>query len=520
MLGSVFVGKGACSQAISLYERILGEAQQQPSIYYNLGTCYLREQRAADALREAELYTRAKPHDAKGHVLVCDALYEQKNYPRALTECQPAERLDQVNGAIKGKIGRIYLGRRITSRRVTYLEQAVAGQQGGGQRQGSRDRSARSPRPTRRCTRRKDKLNSIGDELASLTQGSEGAGDGRAGLLPRRQRRARDGGAQCVAGARAEQRAARAPAWSRCSIAAPGSPSRRTRSARAYQLLSDAVKLTPDDLMTNRNLGLVLLMAKKYSEAEQVLARSLKKVPERHGRQPHAGARAARAAQDDGGAGDVREGGADGAAHARARSGGDLRRARADVRRQRAARSGGERARDGGQGGGRDAGGDGGAAQLVDRLLQARAGAAARSQAVGRGARRHGAGGQGAARRADGEGVGGGVVRRGHRGAQGQQDPAGGGRVGSRRSRPAATTPARSAAVRQAGRQVLRRLHAISRLAAARRSARARSSCSRSSWPRPPAARPIGCARCCARATSSWRTTSISAATRSAPART
>src|SRR5262249_16855161 len=107
MLGSVLVGKGACSQAISLYERILGEASEQPTIYYDLGPCYLREKRAADALREAELYVKAKPQDAKGHLLNCDALYETKNYPRALSECQSAERLDQVNGTIKGKIGRI-----------------------------------------------------------------------------------------------------------------------------------------------------------------------------------------------------------------------------------------------------------------------------------------------------------------------------------------------------------------------------------------------------------------------------
>src|SRR6202012_797808 len=106
---SVFVGKNACSQAISLYERILGEAVRQPSIYFNLGTCYLRERRDADALREADLYIRSKPQDAKGHVLVCDALYNLKNYPRALSECQSAERLDQVNGTIKGRIGRIYL---------------------------------------------------------------------------------------------------------------------------------------------------------------------------------------------------------------------------------------------------------------------------------------------------------------------------------------------------------------------------------------------------------------------------
>ncbi len=47
----------------------------------------------------------------------------------------------------------------------------------------------------------------------------------------------------------------------------------------AYNLLSEAVKLSPDDLMSNRNLGLVLLLSRKYYDAEQVLARSLRKVP-------------------------------------------------------------------------------------------------------------------------------------------------------------------------------------------------------------------------------------------------
>ena len=90
-------------------------------------------------------------------------------------------------------------------------------------------------------------------------------------------------------------------------------------------------------------------------------------------------------------------------------------------------------------------------------------------------------GGEGAEGRADGEGDGGGLVRRGDRGAQGQQDPAGRGRVGrgdqgGRRRR--LRVPA---AVRQAGHEVLRRLHAVSRLRQPGRSARARSSCSRSS---------------------------------------
>jgi tetratricopeptide (TPR) repeat protein len=277
MLGSVYVGKNACSQAISLYERILAEAQRQPSIYYNLGTCYLREKRSADALREAELYVKAKPTDAKGHVLTCDALYEQKNFPRALTECQQAERQDQVNGAIKGKVGRIYLGMKNYQSAVTYLEQAVAGQKAAG---GGKDpeilgalaeaySAVHAP---------KDKLNSIGDDLASLGKDAKAqATAGQVYFLAGNDERA-------IAALNASLAIEPNNTVARAGLVKvlnrrAGVAVEKGEVGNAYGLLSDAVKLTPDDLMTNRNLGLVLLMAKKYSEAETVLARSLKKVP-------------------------------------------------------------------------------------------------------------------------------------------------------------------------------------------------------------------------------------------------
>ena len=230
MLGSVLVGKGSCSQAISLYERILSEAQRQPSMYYNLGTCYLREKRAADALREAELYNRAKPTDAKGHVLTCDALFDLRNYPRALTECQQAEREDQVNGTIKGRIGRIYLGMRNFQSAVTYLEQAVAA----GRRRPAPARiprsSARWPTPTRRCTRPRT------SSTRSATTWP------RSAATPRRwRRRGRSTSSPATTSARCRRstrpwpssRATpeRAPVCSACSTAAPASPSRRARWA-------------------------------------------------------------------------------------------------------------------------------------------------------------------------------------------------------------------------------------------------------------------------------------------------
>jgi tetratricopeptide (TPR) repeat protein len=277
MLGSVFVGKNACSQAISLYERILNEAQKQPSIYYNLGTCYLRERRDADALREGELYVKAKPQDAKGHVLVCDALYDQKNYSRALSECQAAERLDQVNGSIKGKIGRIYLGTKNYQAAVTYLEQAVAGAKASG--------AAKDPEMLGALAEAyaavhapKDKLNAIADELASLGRDPRAlAAAGQVYFLAGNDEKATTS-LQTALNLEPNNGVARAGLVKVLNRRA-GAGIDKGEVGVAYQLLSDAVKLAPDDLMTNRNLGLVLLMARKYSEAEVVLQRSLKKVP-------------------------------------------------------------------------------------------------------------------------------------------------------------------------------------------------------------------------------------------------
>lgn len=277
MLGSVLVGKGSCSQAISLYERILSEAQRQPSIYYNLGTCYLREKRPADALREAELYVKAKPTDAKGHLLTCDALYDQKNYPRALTECQQAERQDQVNGAIKGKVGRIYLGMKNYQSAVTYLEQAVAGQKASGQGKDPETLGALAEAYAA-VHAPKDKLNSIGDDLASLGKDPKAlATAGQVYFLAGNDERAMSALRESMAlePNNAQARAGLVKVYNRRA----GVAVEKNEVGNAYQLLSDAAKLSPDDLMTNRNLGLVLLLAKKYSEAELVLARSLKKVP-------------------------------------------------------------------------------------------------------------------------------------------------------------------------------------------------------------------------------------------------
>jgi tetratricopeptide (TPR) repeat protein len=283
MLGAVFTARGACSQAISLYERILGEAQRQPGIYLNLGSCYLREKRAADALREADLYVKAKPQDVKGHTLMCDALIDQKNWPRALSECQSAERLDQVNGQIKGRIGRIYLGMKNYQGAVSYLELALSAGKASGQPRDPEILEALAEAYAATKAPR-DKLNAMADELALLKEPKALAAAGQVYFLAGNDERATTVLQQALA---AEPNIGQARATlvrvlnRRAGIALnpEGKADGKNEVGTAYTLLSDAIKIAPDDLMTNRNLGLVLLLAKKYSEAETVVSRSLKKVP-------------------------------------------------------------------------------------------------------------------------------------------------------------------------------------------------------------------------------------------------
>src|SRR6185369_17153621 len=218
-----------------------------------------------------------KPTDAKGHLLTCEALYEQKQYPRALTECQQAERQDQVNGAIKGKIGRIYLGMKNYQSAVTYLEQAVAGQKASGQGKDPETLGALAEAYSA-VHAPKDKLNSIADDLASLTKDPKAlAAAGQVYFLAGNDERAMKALNESLA-LESNNAGARAGLVKVLNRRA-GVAIEKGETGNAYGLLSDAVKLTPDDLMTNRNLGLVLLLAKKYSEAEQVLLRSLRKVP-------------------------------------------------------------------------------------------------------------------------------------------------------------------------------------------------------------------------------------------------
>jgi len=272
MLGSALVGKGdpkACSQAIALLERLLPEGPKQPSIYYNLGTCYLKVNRAADAEREAALYTKAKPTDTKGFVLLGDAHFAQRHFDKALLAYQGARAIDKNAAGVLTKIGLTDVELGNFDAAIAELEQAETTSAGDVEvlcaltraygKKGARDKLAM----------RADKLAAIKDAKAQLCAGQAYFAQGNDEKAT--------AAFQDVLAADANSGLAKSNLVKVLNRRA-GVSVEKNDLPRALALLTDASKLVADDLMTNRNLGLTLLLSKRYVEAEQVLQRVLKKL--------------------------------------------------------------------------------------------------------------------------------------------------------------------------------------------------------------------------------------------------
>jgi tetratricopeptide (TPR) repeat protein len=270
MLGTALVGKGECSRAIPLYEKLLPEANKQPSIFYNLGSCYHKVGRFADAEREANLYIKAKSNDAKGYTLLGDANYDQRRYDKALGAYQTARSFDKASNEILRKIGRTDLRLGNIDAAVAELEQAVSPQ--------SEDIDLLCDLTDAYNKKKlKDKVASVAGRLSKFDSDAkaqfcagnawEGAGDEEKAIAAFRQVLTIDpnrGSAKTELARLYNQRA--------------GGFLAKNDLARALANLKDASALLPDDLMTNRNLGLVYTLSKKYADAEVVLNRALKKL--------------------------------------------------------------------------------------------------------------------------------------------------------------------------------------------------------------------------------------------------
>ena len=262
---------------------------------------FAREARRRRVARGRALHQGQAASTPRATFCTCDALYEQRNIQRALTECQQAERQDQVNGAIKGKIGRIYLGMKNYQSARDLPRAGGGGAEGVGRRQGSRD-ARRARRGVRGGARAEGQaqLDRRRSRVAVAKTRRRWRRRGRSTSSRGNDERAMSA-LQCVAGARAEQRRRARGRWSRVLNRRAGLAVEKNEVGTAYNLLSEAVEaVARRSHDQSQPRARAACLAKKYSEAEQVLARVAQEGAERHGRQSHAGARAARSAQDDG----------------------------------------------------------------------------------------------------------------------------------------------------------------------------------------------------------------------------
>jgi tetratricopeptide (TPR) repeat protein len=270
-LGTAYVAKEECSKAITLYERILGEASKQPSIYLNLGKCYLLEKRFSDAEREANLYTKAKATEARGFLLLGDALFEQGKYPPALGAYQQAARLDATNGAIIAKIGRTDVKLKNYDAAIAELEQA----------------EAKDPNSVDvlcgeieayAAKKNKEKLNQKADKLAPLAKDAKALKcTAQAYIANGNDEKAKTTLERSLDLDAKNQEAKTELVKVDNRLA--GHAFEAGQLPKAQQLLVDAEKLQPDSPQTNRNLGIVYLSAKKCIEADQALQKVVKKLP-------------------------------------------------------------------------------------------------------------------------------------------------------------------------------------------------------------------------------------------------
>ena len=270
-LGTAYVAKEECSKAISLYEGILGKAPQQPSIYYNLGKCYLKVNRATDAEREATLYIKSKGTDIKGYVLLGDAQFAQNQYAKALGAYQGAANIDKNNTSVVSKIGKTDVKLKNYDAAISELERAEA--------TSPNDVDILCAEIEAYAAKKNNaKLEAKAGKLAPMTKDAQALacaakayyenGNDEKAMVTLQSSMALDPNS-------GETKSTLVKVYNRQA----GKHVDKGEFAKAQMLLVDAEKLQGDNVQTNRNLGLVYVLAKKCAEAELPLSKALKKSP-------------------------------------------------------------------------------------------------------------------------------------------------------------------------------------------------------------------------------------------------
>ena len=274
-LATAFTATDNCSKAITLYEQLLREVPRepvrQPSINYNLGKCYLKVNRRAEAERNADAYTKARAKDCKGWLLLGDARLPGRDYNGALAAFTEAQRCDVTNHVVEARLGKVYIAQKNYPAAVNVLE------------------SARKARPDDLDVLAQlaevyaitkpgdhDLLSSLGEKLSHATDADGLTASGVAYFVAGLDALAEKSFTAAVA---ADGRAFRPRAGLQMTLNRSAAKLLAANDLPAAEtLLVRAQKLDVESVQTNRNLGLVLLLEGRFADAEKALGLAHKKV--------------------------------------------------------------------------------------------------------------------------------------------------------------------------------------------------------------------------------------------------
>jgi len=97
-----YTGLGKYDQAITVCEQIVrdpNKVDSNGSVWFNLGKAYFEKKQYARGRTAATEYTKKRPKEARGYILIGDAYFEERNYPLALEQYQRAEQLVRADQA-------------------------------------------------------------------------------------------------------------------------------------------------------------------------------------------------------------------------------------------------------------------------------------------------------------------------------------------------------------------------------------------------------------------------------------
>jgi hypothetical protein len=115
-LCAAYTGLGQSDKAITVCERIIQDPKRidpNGSVWFNLGTAYLAKRQPQKARSAATEFVRARRGEARGHILIGDAYFQERDWPRALqsyleaeTLLKPQQQREQVTVSIR--LGKTY----------------------------------------------------------------------------------------------------------------------------------------------------------------------------------------------------------------------------------------------------------------------------------------------------------------------------------------------------------------------------------------------------------------------------